>query len=108
MATLAAYPEPMNVIDFQAFARLRPDGEKWELLDGELFMNASPVRPHQRVATNIIFALEQTRRATRAAFEVYAGIGVQLSDISVVEPDLGATLSLAQIYEDMDVIGPSA
>ena len=88
MAKLAAYPEPMNVEQFQAFYDTRPDGEKWELIDGELFLNASPVRPHQKVVHAIATALELQKQATDAWWEVSPGLGIRLSEISSVEPDL--------------------
>ena len=88
MARLAAYPEPMNVEQFLAFAATRPDGEKWELLDGELFLNASPVRPHQRIVANLIRHLYEPLRAAGNTLEAILGIGVRISDISAVEPDV--------------------
>ena len=35
---------PMTVEEFYAFTDTRPDDEKWELIDGEPILNASPVR----------------------------------------------------------------
>lgn len=88
MAKLAAFPEPMNVEAFLAFYGTRPDGEKWELLDGELFMNATPVRPHQKIVHAIAVALENRHRASGGDWEITPGIGVRLSDFTSVEPDL--------------------
>ena len=88
MATLAAFPEPMNVEQFLAFYDTRPDGEKWELLDGELFMNATPVNRHQKIVGNLIFALGLARRQSGGQWDALPGIGVRLSDVSTVEPDV--------------------
>ena len=88
MAKLLAYPEPMNVADFLAFTADRPDGEKWELLDGELVMNASPVRMHQRVVGNLIVALNALQGPGDVGWEAIPGIGVRLSLFSSVEPDV--------------------
>ena len=88
MATLAAFPEPMNVEQFLAFYDTRPDGEKWELLDGELFMNATPVSFHQLIVGNITHHLFDKLRYAGNAFKASAGIGVRLSDFSSVEPDV--------------------
>lgn len=88
MARLAAFPEPMRAAQFLDFTAARPDGEKWELLEGELFLNAAPVRMHQRITLNIGFALESARRALRPDWEVTPGIGVRLSDFTIVEPDV--------------------
>lgn len=88
MATLAAFPEPMDVAAFLAFCDTRPDGEKWELLDGELFMNATPVSFHQLIVGNITHHLFDKLRNAGNAFKASAGIGVRLSGFSSVEPDV--------------------
>ena len=75
MARLAAYPEPMNVEQFLAFTPTRPDGEKWELLDGELFMNAAPVYPHQLIVGNLIGHLRIKLRPAGNAHYVTPGRG---------------------------------
>ena len=87
MAKLAAFPEPMNVAQFSAFYGTRPDGEKWELLDGELFLNASPVSLHQWIVDNITRNLYAPLRSAGGSHVVMSGIGVQISDVSSVEPD---------------------
>ena len=88
MAPHAARTEPMTVVAFLAFGDTRPDGEKWELLDGEMVLNASPARDHQKLVGNIIFALETLRRAAAVDWEAMPGIGVRLSRFSSVEPDV--------------------
>ena len=35
---------PMTIEEFYAFTDTRPDEEKWELIDGEPVLNASPSR----------------------------------------------------------------
>jgi len=37
----------MTVDEFYTFTIGRPDGEKWELIDGELILNAAPSDFHQ-------------------------------------------------------------
>ena len=65
-----------------------PDGERWELIDGELIMVPSPKRAHQR---------NQTKLGSRMSFfaeendlgEVYfAPFDVVLSETDTVQPDL--------------------
>ena len=43
---------PMTVEDFYAFTDMRPDEEKWELIDGEPILNASPSTLHQWIIEN--------------------------------------------------------
>ena len=40
---------PMTVEEYFAFTDTRPDNEKWELIDGEPVLNASPSGLHQRI-----------------------------------------------------------
>lgn len=88
MAKLAEFPEPMNVEQFLAFYDTRPDGEKWELIDGELFLNATPARPHQKIVHAISVAMDKQLQLSGGVWEILPGMGVQLSNFSSVEPDL--------------------
>ena len=79
---------PMTVEEFYAFTDTRPDEEKWELIDGEPVLNASPSPPHQYIVANIIFTLTLCARQSGAAWAVIPGIGARVSDISRPEPDV--------------------
>jgi len=81
-------PEPMTAEEFFAFTAARPDDEKWELIDGEPILNATPNRLHQKIVGNIFLALAMTGRDKRPAWEILPGLGVRLSEISVPVPDL--------------------
>ena len=78
----------MTVAAFLAFGDTRPDGEKWELLEGSLLLNATPVKNHQMAVANILFALRVAQRAGRLDWDALPGIGVRLSDDSAIEPDV--------------------
>ena len=47
---------PMTVEEYFAFTETRPDNEKWELIDGEPILNASPSRLHQRFFGILLFS----------------------------------------------------
>ncbi len=79
---------PMTVEEFYAFTDTRPDGEKWELFDGEAVLNAAPSDPHQWIIGNLIVALGIQRRQQGASWTVIPGIGVRVSDVSRPEPDV--------------------
>jgi Uma2 family endonuclease len=79
---------PMTVDEFYAFTDMRPDEEKWELIDGEPVLNASPSPPHQWIVKNLLFALTLRERQLNALWAVIPGIGARVSDISRPEPDL--------------------
>ena len=78
----------MTIDEFHAFTDGRPDEEKWELLDGEPVLNASPNYGHQRIVRNILASLIRIEDRERPAWEVIPGIGAKLSETSAPEPDL--------------------
>jgi Uma2 family endonuclease len=78
---------PMTVEEFYAFTETRPDEEKWELIDGEPVLNASPSRLHQRIVKNLVVLLSAfEQRAT--SWEILPGLGVRVSDTNRPEPDV--------------------
>jgi Uma2 family endonuclease len=111
---------PMTVEEFYAFTDTRPDEEKWELIDGEPVMQASPSFFHQLIVFNIIVALGIAQRAAPdCGWRAIPGIGVRLSGISRPEPDVMVVpidpTSVAPSQRDLDnvlvvfeVISPSS
>src|SRR5262249_8978400 len=79
---------PMTVDEFYAFTDTRPDEEKWELIDGEPVLNASPGKLHQRIVMNLAIALAGFQREANATWEVLPGLGVLVSNTKRPEPDL--------------------
>jgi Uma2 family endonuclease len=80
--------EPMTVEEYFAFTDTRPDNEKWELIDGEPVLNASPSGLHQRILRNLIIALGTIERRQPQSWEAIPGIGARISDTSLPEPDV--------------------
>ena len=80
--------EPMSVEQFFAFTDTRPDHEKWELIDGEPVLQASPLSRHQTIVANVIGWLHNFRRTQRASWTAIPGIGVRVSSTSLAEPDV--------------------
>jgi Uma2 family endonuclease len=78
----------MTVEDFYLFTDARPDDEKWELFDGEPFLNASPLEFHQVIIKNVIFFLALHERRHAVPWRVIPGIGARVSDTSRPEPDV--------------------
>jgi Uma2 family endonuclease len=79
---------PMTVDEFYAFTDARPEEEKWELIEGEPVLNASPSRLHQRIAGNVFFALTVRQRENGALWEASLPLGVRVSEKSRPEPDV--------------------
>ena len=79
---------PMTVEEYFAFTDTRPDNEKWELIDGEPILNASPSGLHQKILWNLVVLLGTIERQRTQSWEAIPGIGVRISDTSLPEPDV--------------------
>ncbi len=58
---------PMTIEEFYAFTDGRPDNEKWELIDGEPVLHASPSPFHQRIAQVAAYLRSLGQSRTRTA-----------------------------------------
>jgi Uma2 family endonuclease len=92
--------KPKRKLTYEDYAKT-PEGERWELIDGELIMPPSPKEAHQSVQGNLgapmlIFVREKDLGAPMLIFvrekdlgKVYfAPFDVVLSDTDTVQPDL--------------------
>jgi Uma2 family endonuclease len=79
---------PMTVEEYFAFTDTRPDNEKWELIDGEPILNASPSNLHQAIVFNLAALLGSIQHQKPQSWEAAPGVGVRMSDTSLPEPDL--------------------
>ncbi|MGB7102636.1 MAG: Uma2 family endonuclease [Xanthobacteraceae bacterium] len=79
---------PMTVEEYFSFTETRPDNEKWELIDGEPILNASPSGLHQQILWNLAILLGNIQRQQPRSWEAIPGIGVRVSDTSLPEPDV--------------------
>ena len=66
---------------------LPDDGNRYELIEGELFVSTAPGLPHQRVAGNLYFSLRSHLKENPSG-EVILTPGVIFSEYSAVIPDL--------------------
>ena len=79
---------PMTVDEFYAFTDTRPDGEKWELIEGEPVLNASPSPIHQWITGNVHVALKIREREIKAPWVAMLPLGVRVSEKDRPEPDV--------------------
>jgi Uma2 family endonuclease len=78
----------LTVAEFLAFYDSRPDGEKWELIDGVAVMSPTPVDYHQVVATNILTFLMNHKRRTGATWTPFIGTSTRVPmEHQLPEPD---------------------
>jgi Uma2 family endonuclease len=79
--------EPKTRYTYDDLERFPDDGLRREIIDGELFVTASPVPRHQRVVTTLIGELYQYTKSHGG--EVFpAPLDVYFSEENVVEPDV--------------------
>ena len=83
---MASRIEPLlTVADLDAFPE--DDGNRYELIEGELFVSRAPGIPHQRVLLNLMIGLSDYLKANPIGILV-PGAGAIFSDYDAVVPDL--------------------
>jgi Uma2 family endonuclease len=78
----------MTVDEFYAFTDTRPDHEKWELIEGEPVLNASPRDVHQWIVRNVLGLLLMWEWAHDPPWAVLSDFGVRVSEKNRPEPDI--------------------
>ena len=101
--TLQASERPLTVRDY---ASSPDDGNRYEIIGGELSVSASPTLEHQRIAGRIFVALERYFEETRTGEAFFAPIDVELSNFDVVEPDVVVVLDAnASVKHEKRIVG---
>lgn len=94
-------PQTTTRMTYEEYAKLPDDGKRYEIIDGELFVNASPVTRHQRIVRRLLTRLDHYFE-THGGGEVFVSpYDVVLSDDNVVEPDLVVVKA-----ERLQIVGP--
>jgi Uma2 family endonuclease len=88
--------------DLEAIPQER-EGDRHEIIDGELVVTPSPIPHHQDVSGNIFFALQQVVRAQKLGKVYSAPIDIRFTPDNVLIPDI---IFIAQ--DRLHVIGPRA
>ena len=109
MPAMLAEIDQMTIEEFLAFYDSRPDGEKWELIEGVAVMSPSPTEWHQRIAANLTAALDAAKLATGAPWTAVLGVGthVPVAPNSLPEPDVfvkSGTLTNSSTTDDALVL----
>ncbi len=81
---------PMTIEEFLEFTDTRPDGEKWELIEGVAVLSPSPVDVHQMIVGNLVTELMLAKRRQNATWIPLIGIGTRVpaSPNSLPQPDV--------------------
>jgi Uma2 family endonuclease len=82
--------QQLTIEEFLAFTETRPDGERWELIEGVAIKNPPPIDYHQMVVGNIAACLSAHKERTGAAWFPMLGVGrrVPVSPNSLPQPDV--------------------
>ena len=88
------------------FLELPDDGNRYELIDGELILNASPVLRHQRIVRRLTVRLDRYFEDYGGGEVFHAPTDVILNEDNAVQPDLiVVTSSRASILGEKNVQG---
>ena len=83
--TVVEVPRKLTYEDYLHFP---DDGNRYEIIDGELYLNPAPNAKHQIVLLNIVRALDRYARAKACGEVFFAPFDVVLSKHNVVQPDV--------------------
>jgi Uma2 family endonuclease len=92
----------LTYADLEAIPRER-EGDRHELIDGELVVTPSPVPKHQIVSGNVEYALQEHVRASDLGLVLDAPTDVRLTPDNVLIPDI-----LFITRDRLHIIGPRA
>lgn len=73
---------------YEDYAALPDDGNRWEVLDGELVMSPSPILIHQAVLRNLHAVVHAHVVAHQLGETFFAPLDVILANTTVVQPDM--------------------
>jgi len=86
---MAVAASPQKKLTYEDYLLLPDDdGQRYEIIDGELFVNPAPSRKHQYVIGNLHLIFAPYVRRHRCGELYFAPLDVVLSPIDVVQPDL--------------------
>lgn len=77
-----------QLITYEDYLRLPDDGNRYEIIDGELVLNPAPALRHQIILINLLVAFRLYFRENGGGQVVIAPFDVVLSPHQVYEPDL--------------------
>jgi Uma2 family endonuclease len=82
--------QQMTIEEFLAFTDTRPQGERWELIEGVPVMNPSPIGHHQMIVANISGFLWRFKYERHASWFPIPGTGTRVpaSRHNLPQPDV--------------------
>lgn len=86
--TSAVYSQKRKPFTDEDYVLLPEDGQRHEVINGELIMVPVPYTIHQRVSGNIFDELRQFLKKNLKGEVFYAPVDIVLSDTNVLQPDI--------------------
>jgi Uma2 family endonuclease len=75
-----------TVEEYLAFIDTRPGSERWQLIDGAVMLMPQPTIRHQRIASNLCYALTDHFRARRLPLLPIFRIGLVVPGVELFQP----------------------
>ena len=75
-------------LTYDDYVKLPDDGKRYEIIDGELFVNPAPVPRHQLIVGNVYFALRGYLEARGGGTVMLSPTDVLFADDRIVQPDV--------------------
>ena len=75
-------------LTYEDYCRVPEDGNRYEVIDGVLYMSPAPFFRHQRVSGELYLLLARFVKETGIGLVLYAPFDVVLSEHNVVQPDI--------------------
>jgi len=85
-APVSVYSGTMDVDEFMTLLQTRPDGERWDLIEGVAVMMAPPSAAHQRIVVNLCTLLNAAFATNRHDLFAYPGLGVRTAGVRNFQP----------------------
>jgi len=85
---MTATTEISSKLTYDDYVNFPNDGKRYEIIDGELYVNPSPNMKHQRVLLRLAVALTTFVEKHHLGEVFVAPFDVVLSEIDVLEPDI--------------------
>lgn len=86
-------------LDYSDYARIPPDGKRYELLEGDLYVTPAPSPLHQRISKRLQRRLEAYFEARGLGEVFHAPLDLILTPYDVVQPDLVVVADPTQVSE---------
>ena len=99
-------PQTSTRMTYEDYLELPDDGKRYEVIEGELVVNASPYTRHQRIVGRLYAALEYFCRDQRCGEAFVSPLDVVFADDLVLQPDVTVvSASRLHIVGDKNITG---